>query len=91
MNNLEEVLKTQKLNKDLVDKSTNFEKEFSFLYFLLCECYKNKRKKEFKTFYSLISFRKKILSENFIFHQYIINLLLGKKCGIDPHEIKHLV
>ena len=91
MNNLEEVLKTQKLNKDLVDKSTNFEKEFSFLYFLLCECYKNKRKKEFKTLYSLISFRKRILSENFIFHQYIINLLIGKKCGIDPHEIKYLV
>ena len=51
MNNLEEVLKAQKLNKDLVDKSTNFEKEFSFLYFLLCECYKNKRKKEFKINY----------------------------------------
>ena len=91
MSNLEEMLKTQKLNKEMVHKSTNFEKEFSFFYFILCEFFNNKRKQDFKNLYSLISFRKKILSENFIFHQYIINLLLGKKCGIDPHEIKNLI
>ena len=90
-NNFEEVLKIQKLNKDMVKKSKYFEKEFSLFYFIIYGCFNNKKKEEFKNLYSLISFRKKILSENFIFRQHIINLLLGKKCGINPNEIKKLI
>ena len=90
-NNFEEVLKIQKLNKDMVKKSKYFEKEFSFFYYIIYSCFNNKKKEEFKNLYSLISFRKKILSENFIFRQHIINLLLGKKCGISPDEIKKLI
>ena len=73
----------------MVKKSKYFEKEFSLFYniWLL----NNKKKEEFKNLYSLISFRKNVLSENFIFRQHIINLLLGKKCGINPNEIKKLI
>ena len=88
MSNLEEVLKNKKLNKDMLVRSKYFEKKFSLLYFLFCA---NKRKEDFKNLYSLVLFRRKILSENFIFHQYIINLLLGQKCGINPKEIKNLI
>lgn len=88
-NNLDDMLKVQKLNKDMINKSSYFEKEFSFLNYIYA-CFKKKRKEDFQNLYSLISFRKKILSENFIFHQHIINLLLSKKCGINPNEIKHL-
>ena len=88
MSNLEEILKNKKINKNILIKSKYFENKFSFLYFLFCS---NKRKEEFQNLYSLVLFRKKILSENFIFHQYIINLLIGKKCGIGPKEIKYLV
>ena len=88
MSNLEEVLKNKKINKDMLIRSKYFEKKFSLLYFLFCT---NKRKEDFKNLYSLVLFRRKILSENFIFHQYIINLLLGQKCGINPKEIKNLI
>ena len=88
MSNLEEVLKNKKLNKDMLIRSKYFEKKFSLLYFLFCT---NQRKEDFKNLYSLVLFRRKILSENFIFHQYIINLLLGQKCGINPKEIKNLI
>ena len=88
MSNLEEVLKNKKLNKDMLVRSKYFEKKFSLLYFLFCA---SKRKEDFKNLYSLVLFRRKILSENFIFHQYIINLLLGQKCGINPKEIKNLI
>ena len=91
LNNINEILGVQKLNKDMVKKSNYFEKQFSFFYYIFCAFFKNKRKEEIKNLYSLISFRKKILSENFIFHQHIINLLLGKKCGINHHEIKYLM
>ena len=89
--NLEDLIKNQKLNKEMVVKSQNFEKEFSFFYYLLLGCLKKKKIEENKNLSSLIMFRKEILSENFIFHQHIINLLLGKKCGIDPQEIKYLM
>ena len=88
MSNLEELLTKQKLNKDILTGSKLIENKFSFLNYILCL---NKRKEEFKNLYSLVLFRRKILSENFIFHQYIINLLIGKKCGINPKEIKNLV
>ena len=89
--NLDEAIRSQKLNKEMVHKSEYFEKEFSFFYYLLCGCSRIKRKKEFKNLSALTSFRKKILSENFIFQQHIINLLLGIKCGINPQEIKYLI
>ena len=91
LSNVNEILKIQKLNKEMVNKSNYFEKEFSFFYCIFCALFKNKRKDDIKNLYSLISFRKKILSENFIFNQHIINILLGKKCGIKPHEIKYLI
>ena len=90
-NNFEEVLKIQKLNKDMIKKSKIFEKEFTFFYYIIYKCFNNRKKENFKNLYSLISFRRKILSENFIFRQHIINLLLGKKCGINPNEIKKLI
>ena len=91
----QEIIKNQKLNKEMVKKSKYFEKEFSFIsYFIsyiLCMYLKNKKTDKYKNLSSLVSFRKKILSENFIFHQHIINLLLGKKCGINPNEIKYIM
>ena len=89
--NLKEILKIKKLNKDMVHESNYFENKFSFFYYIVCSFYKKKKEEEFKNLYLLISFRKRLLSENFIFQQHIINLLLGKKCGINPNEIKHLV
>ena len=88
LNNINEIFKIEKLNKDMVKKSNFFEQKFSFVYYLFCVY---KKREEFKNLYSLISFRKKILSENFIFQQHIINLILGEKCGITPQEIKHLL
>ena len=75
----------------MVHESNYFENKFSFFYYIVCSFYKKKKEEEFKNLYLLISFRKRLLSENFIFQQHIINLLLGKKCGINPNEIKHLV
>ena len=91
VSNLEEIVKSQKLNKIMVKESDFFEKEFTFSYFIFCSCLTNHRKNKFKNLYSLIRFRKKILSENFLFQQHIINLLLIKKSGIYPHEIKNIM
>ena len=91
MSNLDEILNSPKLNRKMVNKSKYFQKEFSFSFYLLCFCLKYKRKEEFENLSLLIQFRKKILSENFIFHQHIINLLLIQKCGINPSEIKYLM
>ena len=91
-NNFDEMIKTQKLNKEMIDKSEYFEKEFTFYNYIKYSCLrKKKREDSFHNLYALISFRKKIVSENFIFHQHIINLLLGKKCGINPNEIKNII
>ena len=91
ISNLEEIVKAQKLNKNMVQESEYFEKEFTFSYFIFCSCLRNHKKNKIKNLYSLINFRKKILSENFLFQQHIINLLLVKKSGIDPHEIKNIM
>ena len=64
---------------------------FSFLDYILGIYSKNKNNEQYKNLLLLVSFRRKILSENFIFHQHIINLLLGKKCGINPLEIRQVM
>jgi hypothetical protein len=87
----EEMKKNQKLNKEMVIISKHFEKEFSFLNYILNSCSKDKGKEKYKNLLSLVSFRRKILSENFIFQQHIINLLLGKKCDINPLEIRYII
>jgi hypothetical protein len=91
ISNLEEIVKTQKLNKNMIQESDYFEKKFTFSYFIFCSCLKNHKENKYKNLYSLINFRKKILSENFLFQQHIINLLLVKKSGIDPHEFKNIM
>ena len=91
ISNLEEIVKRQKLNKKMIQESGYFENEFTFCYFIFCSCLKNHKKIKFKNLYSLSSFRKKILSENFLFQQHVINLMLVKKSGIDPHEIKNIM
>ena len=91
ISNLEEIVKSQKLNKNMIQESGYFENEFTFCYFIFCSCLKKHKKNKFKNLYSLSRFRKKILSENFLFQQHVINLLLVKKSGINPHEIKNIM
>jgi hypothetical protein len=92
MSNLnDEMKKTQKLNKEMVNISKHFHQEFSFFDYILRIYSKKKHNDQYKNLLSLVSFRRKILSENFIFQQHIINLLLGKKCGINPLEIRYII
>ena len=89
--NDDRIFKIQKLNKDMIKKSDYFQKQFTFFVYIFKICFKIKKKEESQNLYSLISFRRKTVSENFIFHQHIINLILGTKCGINPNEIKKLI